>query len=113
MSDYWKKQVFSHYDLLNRLVRKRFPDTNTADEAFIYLIDIIGNKRPDIRSAKLAVWRYSSSGVPNLQFGDDDVVPGFLRRRHTLPNCKFGTPDVRFRALMLISNKVYFERGIP
>ncbi|QTA89503.1 Uncharacterized protein dnm_055590 [Desulfonema magnum] len=43
---------------------------------------LIGNKRPDIRSAKLAVWRYSSSGVPNLQFGDDDVVP-----------------DVRFQAL--------------
>ncbi|QTA92337.1 Uncharacterized protein dnm_084150 [Desulfonema magnum] len=69
------------------------------------------------RSAKLAVWRVISlpetpenkecktcslashiasgntrkQGVPNLQFGNACLC----RRQRILPNCKFGTPDVR------------------
>lgn len=39
-SEYWKKQVFDekHWKSLNRLSLRKFPDTNTADEAMLYVI---------------------------------------------------------------------------
>lgn len=37
-SNYWKKQIVRHVDILEHLTRNRFPDANTADEAFLYVM---------------------------------------------------------------------------
>ena len=38
-SEFYKKKTLDHYDLIDRLVRKRFSDTPTADEAFVYIME--------------------------------------------------------------------------
>ena len=38
-SDYWREQVTGHWDLLDRLARKRFPGANTAHEALLYVLE--------------------------------------------------------------------------
>ena len=37
--EFYKKKTLDHYDLIDRLVRKRFSDTPTADEAFVYIME--------------------------------------------------------------------------
>ncbi len=38
-SEFYKKKTLDNYDLIDRLVRKRFPDSSAADEAFVYVIE--------------------------------------------------------------------------
>jgi len=38
-SEFYKKKTLDHYNLMDRLVRKRFTDGSTADEAFVYVME--------------------------------------------------------------------------
>ena len=38
-SDFYKRKVLDHYDLIDRMVRKRFPDPAAADEAFLFVME--------------------------------------------------------------------------
>ncbi|MCP4350845.1 MAG: hypothetical protein GY795_35715 [Desulfobacterales bacterium] len=66
-SDYWKKQVLRHVDILDNLTGNRFSDANTADEAFLYIMK--GLEKDDwhrVRNfegkARFATYLYSVAG---------------------------------------------------
>lgn len=39
--EFYKKKALDHYELIDTLVRKRFPDSAIADEAFVYVMEYL------------------------------------------------------------------------
>lgn len=89
----FKKQVFDHYEELDRLVKNRFQDENAADKAFLYLIEKleekdwkrVRNHRGDssFRTYLLAVARRLVEDFLRKEFGRPRP-PAWLKAQGTL-----------------------------
>ncbi len=82
-SEYWKKQVFEkkNWKALNNLALKKFPDTNTADEAMFYVIE----KLEEDDWKRVRKWEKESSFKTYLLTVAGNLLDDFSRS-------KFGRP---------------------
>ena len=76
MSEYWKKQVFNHYDGLERLARKRFPAISTAHQAFLYVIE----KLEEDKWRRVRAYKGKSSFQAYLRSVAGNLLEDFSRK---------------------------------
>ncbi len=76
-SAYWKKKVIRHWSLLDKLSRKRFPDTNTADEALLYVM----NKLETDDWQCVRAYRHEADFRTYLSFVAQNLLESFSRHK--------------------------------
>ncbi len=81
-TEFYKKKILDHYDLINRMVQKRFSDSATADEAFVFVMERLENdnwRRVREYKGNASFTTYLTKVVSNLILDYSDHKHGKFR----------------------------------